>query len=269
MSYYLYEAEGKSRAEAEEAALELLGIDADQVEVEAAGSSGGFMRLIKGGPTAVRIYPTENTPRDAHVRGVLMSILEKMGIEAEVLQVGEREGNLYIEVSSEDSGFIIGKHGRTLDAVQFLVNLIVNTNTKSDQRIMVDVEAYRTRRQKSLQKLAKRMADRVAKSGRSILLNYMNPYERRIIHLALEEDDRVYTESDGHGVYKRVRVIPARKKERSGNRRSGGRRGPRMEGSDVEQEFYEDPPRDLEEEEIDDDIGNRALPDDEMDDDYR
>lgn len=225
MSFYIYEDEGKSRAEVEARLLGALGVKKDQVRIEDLSASGGIMRLVKRENSVLRAYPQDDTPLEAQARGVLLSIVQKLGVSAEIESTGERDENLYIELASEESGFLIGKHGRTLDAVQFLVNLIVNTRTHSGRRIMVDVEKYRERRERSLKRLASRMAERVAKSGRPILLNYMNPYERRIIHLALESDDRVYTESDGNGVYKRVRVIPTKQASgKSGGGRSGGER---------------------------------------------
>ncbi len=224
MSYYLFEQEGKTRSDAETRALDTLGVDAADVEFEELSATRGLMRLVKRDPVVVRVRPVNDLEPEVHAKGVLMTLINKLGIDANILQVGERDENLYVEIGSEDSGFLIGKHGRTLDAIQFLVNLIVNTRTRSGRRIMVDVEQYRERRERSLKRLASRMAERVAKSGRPILLNYMNPYERRIIHLALEEDSRVYTESDGNGVYKRVRVIPTERKK-SGRRNSGGGRG--------------------------------------------
>ncbi|MCR9143545.1 MAG: KH domain-containing protein [bacterium] len=222
MSYYLFEQEGKSRSDAEARALETLGVDAADVEFEELTVSRGLMRLVKREPVVLRVRPVNDLEAEVHAKGVLMTVINKLGIDANILQVGERDDNLYVEIGSEDSGFLIGKHGRTLDAIQFLVNLIVNTRTRSGRRIMVDVEQYRERRERSLKRLASRMAERVAKSGRPILLNYMNPYERRIIHLALEEDSRVYTESDGNGVYKRVRVIPTERKKGGGGRRNSG-----------------------------------------------
>ncbi len=229
MSFYIYEDEGKSRGEVETRLLNALGVEKNQVRIEDLSSSGGIMRLVKREPSVLRAYPLDDTPLEAQARGVLLSIVQKLGVEADIESTGERDENLYIELASEESGFLIGKHGRTLDAVQFLVNLIVNTRTRSGRRIMVDVEKYRERRERSLKRLASRMAERVAKSGRPILLNYMNPYERRIIHLALESDDRVYTESDGNGVYKRVRVIPMKQSagKSGGGGRSGGGRGRR------------------------------------------
>lgn len=287
MSYYLLELEGKARAEAESYALEKLGASREQVDFEASGGSSGLMRLVKRDQGVIRVLPNDKTPFEVHVRGALLSIVQRLGIDAWVENVGERDENFYVELGSEESGFLIGKHGRTLDAIQFLVNLIVNTRTRKGRRVMVDVESYRDRRHKSITRLAERMAERVARSGRAILLNYMNPYERRIVHLALENDDRVFTESDGNGVYKRVRVIPSSQRGRSfdegsgesggarrgrgrgrngGGRPGGGRGAPGSEGvrsSGGDDEFSAYPGDDsignrvVEERPIDDDIGNR------------
>ena len=225
MAYYVFEASGKSRSEAEEAALQALNAEASAVDFDAANEKGGILKFLKSEPVVLRVFAKEQLPIESHLRGVLLTVLQRMGLEANILQVGERDENLYVEIESPDSGFIIGKHGRTLDAIQFLVNLIVNSNTRNQRRIMVDVESYRERRERSLKKLAERMAERVGRSGRSVLLNYMNPYERRIVHLALEKDERVYTESDGNGVYKRVRVIPAGKSAPPPSSREGSGRG--------------------------------------------
>jgi spoIIIJ-associated protein len=264
MGYYILEIEGKGRAEAEAEALELLGAKKDELEFEAIGQTSGLMRLVKRDAGVVRALPKDETSFEVHARGVLLTIVRKMGIDAWIQQTGEREDNYYIELGSKDTGYLIGKHGRTLDAIQFLVNLIVNTRTKSGRRIMVDVEAYRERRQKSLTRLAQRMADRVARTGRPVLLNYMNPYERRIIHLTLEKDDRVYTESDGNGVYKRVRVIPVERKKNGGaapagekRSRNGGGRGASGRARDDESRFNRAPATEAEEP-IDENIGNRV-----------
>ncbi|MBX7058674.1 MAG: KH domain-containing protein [Leptospirales bacterium] len=282
MSYYLLEIEGKARGDAEAYALDQLQASREQVSFESAGQTTGLMRLVKRDQGVLRVLPVDATPFEVHVRGALLSIVARLGVDAWIIRTGERDENFYVELGSEESGFLIGKHGRTLDAIQFLVNLIVNTRTRKGQRVMVDVESYRERRQKSITKLAERMAERVARSGRAVLLNYMNPYERRIVHLTLEKDERVFTESDGNGVYKRVRVIPANQRGRSaegleeGGRRGrggrGGQRGPGRRGGETaggnraprgDDEFGEFPGDDsignrvTEERPLDDDIGNR------------
>ena len=206
---FIYEAEGKNRGEAEKAALDALDVKEDQVEFEAVEGSSGILSFVSRKPVVLRVYPTDDTPMGAVIRGVLLSMIEKMGIEARVVGVGDMDGNIYVELTSNDSGILIGKHGRTLDALQFLANLLVDNDLRDNRRIMIDVESYREKRQRSLNRLARSVATRVHRSGQSQILDYMNPYERRVIHLALEEDDRVFTRSEGNGVYKRVRVIPA------------------------------------------------------------
>ena len=206
---YIYEIEAKSKQDAEKKALEVLGLKAEDVSFKPVTSSRGILGLVSRKPSVLRVYPEKkDIPVEANIKGVLLTLVKKMGIQAEVVQTGELDGNLYIELTSQDSGILIGKHGRTLDALQFVLNLMIDSQLRGGKRIMIDVESYRGKRQASLNRLAKSVADRVARSGQSVLLEFMNPYERRIIHLALEDDDRVFTESDGTGVYKRVRVIP-------------------------------------------------------------
>lgn len=209
---YIYETEGKTRAEAEKKALEVLGVTGDDVKFETVGASRGILGFVSRKPVRVRVYPkSDGLPGEAAIKGVLLTIVEKMGVDAEISKEGKVDGNHYVELASEDSGFLIGKHGRTLDALQFLVNLIVDSRMRKGKRVMLDVESYRKKREEALNRLASSVADRVGRNGRSVLLNYMNPYERRIVHLALEEDSRVMTKSEGEGVYKRVRIVRTRK----------------------------------------------------------
>jgi len=208
---YIYESSGKNKAEAEEQALEDLGLDRDEVIFEAVNSGrSGIFGFVSRKPQMVRVFPREGmVSAEKIIEGTLLTIIKKMGIEAQVKQVGEKEGNIYVEIASEDSGILIGKHGRNLDALQFIINLLVDSRVREGRRVMLDVESYREKRKQSLTRLANSVAARVSRSRQSIALDYMNPYERRIVHLALEDDDRVFTKSDGNGVYKRVRIIPA------------------------------------------------------------
>jgi len=208
---YFFETEGKTRHEAEEQVLEVLKLTSGQVNLEQV-QGGGIFSFVSRKPVVLRAYPTDATPGEAVMKGVVIMLCRLMGVELKVKAIGELEGNILIEISSDDSGILIGKHGRTLDALQFMVNLIVEPRFRKNQRIMLDIESYRERRQQSLTRLAKGVASRVARMGRSVALNYMNPYERRIVHLALENDERVFTRSDGNGLYKRVNVIPASRK---------------------------------------------------------
>ena len=206
---YIYEAEGKNRAETEADALKALDAKPEDVTMEPVSGATGILGLVSRKPVVIRVYPHENTPRDVRIRGIVQTLIARMGLDGSIISLRHTEDNIVVELQSTDTGMLIGKHGRTLDALQFLVNLFVNSKQKEHTRIMLDAESYREKRQESLTRLAQGVAARVHRSRQPVALDYMNPYERRIVHLALEDDERVYTKSDGTGVYKRVRVIPA------------------------------------------------------------
>lgn len=204
---YIYEAEGKTKAEAEQLALAALGLKEADVTFEAVSSGKGFLGLVNRKPTIVRMF-AKDVPVPAMIKGVVTTLVRKMGLLVEGVEVFEDEESYTVEIESEDSAILIGKQGRTLDAIQFLANCMVDSRARANKRVVIDVAEYRERRKQRLTKLAKAVADRVARTGQSVLLEWMNPYERRVVHLALEPDERVTTRSDGNGVYKRVRVIP-------------------------------------------------------------
>ena len=141
----------------------------------------------------------------------LKDVLAKMEIENEVKAKYDAEENcLNIEISGEDMGVLIGKRGQTLDSLQYLVSLVVNKGTKEYLRVKVDTENYRERRNKTLENLAKNMAFKVKRTRRSVTLEPMNPYERRVIHSALQNDSYVTTHSEGEEPYRKV-VITLKK----------------------------------------------------------
>jgi len=206
---YFYESEGKNKAEAEKNALNVLGLEADDVVFKTGGNTGkGFLGMVSRKPSVVRVQAKSKISAETYVRGVLLTILQKMGIDSVIHSIGEKDGNIYVEMESADSRILIGKQGRTLDALQFIVNLLIEQKDRDGRRVMLDVANYRDKRQKRLSRLAKMVADKVIKTRQPISLDYMNPYERRIVHLALEQDEKVYTKSDGNGIYKRVKIIP-------------------------------------------------------------
>lgn len=216
MKNYIFESEGKTTAEAEELALKILQLSADDVKFETVESGkGGFLGIGKKSPAVVRAYVANaNIPAEKIIHGVVITILGKMGIEAEVVGMGDVDGKIYVELSSPESGLIIGKRGATLDALQFLVNLMIDGKTRHGRKILIDIESYRDKREMSLVRLAKSQAAIVTKTGRSKLLEPMNPYERRIVHMALQEDNRVFTRSEGNGNYKKVRIISMKEKHK-------------------------------------------------------
>ena len=133
----------------------------------------------------------------------LQDVIKAMGIE--VSTVGKTDGkDIYMFIDGKDSGTIIGKRGATLDAIQYLTSLVVNKSGGEYKRVVIDAENYRAKREKTLEKLAMRMADKVARSGRSFKLEPMNPYERKVIHATLQKDGRVVTRSEGQDPARRV-----------------------------------------------------------------
>lgn len=135
----------------------------------------------------------------------LKGLVEEMGIELDV--VGKTDGtDLFFLLEGKDSGTVIGKRGATLDAIQYLTSLVVNKGNGEYIRVVVDAENYRAKREKALEKLAKRLAEKVVRSRRPFKLEPMNPYERKIIHATLQKDPRVTTKSEGQDPYRRIHI---------------------------------------------------------------
>ena len=118
---------------------------------------------------------------------------------------------VYIDVDGPDSGTIIGKRGVTLDAIQYLTSLVVNKDENDYTRVVINAEGYREKREKTLEKLANRLADKAIKTGKSVRLEPMNPYERKVIHTALQQRPEVNTRSEGEEPYRKVVIEPKRK----------------------------------------------------------
>ena len=139
----------------------------------------------------------------------LKGLLDNMKITCALKGVQTEDG-LYIDISGEDMGKIIGHHGETLDAMQYLVSLTVNRDREEYLRVTLDTEGYRGRREQTLVRLAHRLAQKAVRSGRRMRLEPMNPYERRIIHYALQNDENVTTASEGEEPNRRVVITPKR-----------------------------------------------------------
>ena len=156
-------------------------------------------------------------------RKFLQDVLEAMHMEdVQVTASVDEEGALAINMDGKDMGILIGKRGQTLDSLQYLTSLVVNKGKASYVRVKLDTEDYRNRRKATLENLAKNIAFKVKKTRRPVFLEPMNPYERRIIHSALQNDPYVTTHSEGEEPNRKVVVTPRRKNERGGN--EGGRR---------------------------------------------
>jgi spoIIIJ-associated protein len=135
-----------------------------------------------------------------------------MGIETEV-EGSVKEGNIYLHVKSDEGGILIGKHGRTLESFQVLVNRMVNKQAKKPMRVVLDVANYKKRRADSLEKMAGRLGENVKGTGKEVTIGPFSAHDRRIIHMALKEDRGVKTLSLGEGEWKKIRIIPGEKEE--------------------------------------------------------
>jgi spoIIIJ-associated protein len=216
MLNYIFEAEGKSKSDAEELTLKTLRLEEGDLKFETieAGKTG-FLGITAKKPAIVRAFvSSKDLPAEKIIHGIVLTLLKKMGLDAEVVGMGDVDGKIYIELSSPESGIIIGKRGSTLDSLQFILNLMVDSKIRHGRKIILDIESYRDKREMSLIRLGKSIASSVARTNKSRLLEPMNPYERRIIHMALQKDDRVFTRSEGNGTYKRVRIIPMKDKHK-------------------------------------------------------
>ena len=142
----------------------------------------------------------------------LRDVLKAMGMgEVEFTSVVDEDGALAIEMKGDDMGILIGKRGQTLDSLQYLTHRVANKSQEGYVRVKLDTEDYRRRRKQTLENLAKNIAYKVKRTRKPVSLEPMNPYERRIIHSALQNDDRVSTHSEGEEPYRRVVVTPNRR----------------------------------------------------------
>lgn len=133
----------------------------------------------------------------------LKETTEKMGLELSFKAYAD-DNNVFIDIAGKDAGTIIGKRGQTLDAIQYLTSLAVNKKSEDYVRVVLDAENYRSKREKTLERLAHRLADKVVRTKRSVKLEPMNPYERMVIHAALVNSPKVKTRSEGEEPYRRV-----------------------------------------------------------------
>ena len=139
------------------------------------------------------------------LRRVLNEIFEKLDIKADIsIKVNKEERTVEITVDGDNTGDLIGKRGQTLDAIQYILSIIVNKEQESYFRVKLDTNNYRERRQKTLENLAKNMAAKVKKTRKKVTLEPMNPYERRVIHSYLQSDKMVTTKSEGEEPNRRV-----------------------------------------------------------------
>ncbi|TYP57406.1 RNA-binding cell elongation regulator Jag/EloR [Thermosediminibacter litoriperuensis] len=198
------EKQGKTVEEALELALKELKAKKDEVEVEVLeeGSRGLFGLLSKMARVRVTL---KKKPEEKAVE-FLTGLMKILKLDPVMNLVHEEDGMCRIEIKGKDMGILIGKHGATLNALQYLTGLVANKDGAGYKRIILDVEGYREKREKALKELALKIAKRVKETKKSIALEPMPPNERKIIHNALQGDERVKTHSEGEEPYRRVIV---------------------------------------------------------------
>lgn len=202
------EKEGKTIEAAIEEALSELNIEMKDAEIEVLDEgSKRLFGLIGGRNAVVRVFKKESY--EDLVRNFLRPILNSMGLEEEMEVVMEAD-TLTVRLAAENIGIVIGRRGETLDALQYLLGLVVNKSSEKFIRVTLDVGNYREKREETLVKLATRLADKVSKTRKNMTLEPMNPYERRIIHATLQNYNSVETYSIGDEPNRKV-VIKYRK----------------------------------------------------------
>ena len=146
---------------------------------------------------------------DDIAKDFLKDVFNAMDMEVNInIKYDEFDKNMFVDLSGDDMGVLIGKRGQTLDSIQYLANLVVNKNSDEKIYVKVDTEDYRRRRRETLENLAKNMASKVKRTRRSVSLEPMNPYERRIIHSTLQNDRYVSTHSEGDEPFRHVVIVP-------------------------------------------------------------
>lgn len=173
------------------------------------------------------IIPVDVTPYLAPAKEFLDDVFKAMKIDAEIVVEPDEEVNtINVTLKGEDMGVLIGKRGQTLDSLQYLTSIVINKGQNKYIRVKVDTENYRCRRKETLENLARNIAVKVRNTNKTVALEPMNPYERRIIHSALQKDKYVDTHSEGEEPYRKVVVTPNKNcKEYSNRRKNYGGKG--------------------------------------------
>jgi spoIIIJ-associated protein len=222
MSEKSLEFSGKSVEDAIEKGLEELGLPRDAVEVETLSEGSRGILGLGGEEARVRLTPRGETPgaggpaaagaANGTAKDVLEALLRGMGLRAhvEILPDVDAEARdaFILNIVGDDLGVLIGRRGETLRDLEYMTRLLVAQKMKQAPRFVVDVEGYRTRRERSLRELAKRMAERVQTNRQPITLEAMPPNERRIVHISLRDHPSVKTQSIGEGEHRRVMIMP-------------------------------------------------------------
>ncbi len=198
----MIEVSAKTVSDAITEACQKLGVTSDKLDYQVVEEgSSGFLGI--GAKPAVIKAAVKKSSVEEVARVFLNDVFQEVAID---IKYNEEEKSMDIELSGNEMGVLIGKRGQTLDSLQYLVSLVVNKESEEYIHVKVDTENYRQRRKETLENLAKNIAYKVKRTKRSISLEPMNPYERRIIHSALQNDKYVTTHSEGEEPFRRVVV---------------------------------------------------------------
>jgi spoIIIJ-associated protein len=211
------EFEGKNEEDAINKAIESLGLDRDEIDVEIVEAKKAPF-LFGGGKVKIRVHLEEEREEasgsldpsgdfENQIIEFANGLIERIGVSASVQIAFRQDNKIGIDIDSTDSGILIGKRGQTLEALQTIINVAASRIQENHPRIIVDSQNYRSRRERSLVRLAHQTAEEVRRTRDSRLLEAMNPFERRLIHTTLSKERDVDTSSEGDGLYKRVRVF--------------------------------------------------------------
>lgn len=239
--------EAETIEEAKALALEELGVNEDKAQFEVLVQPEKKKFGLFGGSLAkVRVF-YEETPTDI-AKAYLADVLTKLGVTNVVIEATETEDGAEFDVNGDDIGFIIGHRGETLDALQYLTGLVVNHIHEEYFRVIINIGNYREKREKTLEVLGRKLAFRACKTGEKVSLEPMNPYERRIIHTAVQKVRGATSWSEGENLQRHVVIGPDRKKQSYGNRNGrynsgyGNRNSsqPRRRSGDYQRREYTD-----------------------------
>jgi spoIIIJ-associated protein len=204
------EVEGKTVEEAIAKACDELNVPKERLSIEVIsnGSGGvlGFMG-VKKAKIIVRVIPGDEENKGSKAKTVLENILQRFEADATV-ELKEDDERILLDIKGDGSGLLIGRRGQTLNALQYIINKIVSRDPQDRRQVIVDTEAYRERRKQSLIDLAKRLSEKAKQKGAPVTTGPLDASDRRIVHLALKDDEGLSTKSKGEGVYRRVVITP-------------------------------------------------------------
>jgi len=205
------EIEAKTTEEAIKKACEHFHLTKEELDIEVLESSStGIFGLVGNRKAKIKVTVKEDSTI-AVAQETLRKIISLMSMDTRIS--AERKGDdIVLNIEGNNTGILIGHKGRTLEALEFIVNKAVNKAAEKKVRVIVDTENYRQRKEESLKGLALKMGDQAKRTKKTVTINSVNPHDRRIIHLALKGDSQVQTKSDGEGLFKKVHVIPNKKK---------------------------------------------------------